>query len=367
MVLPTGVDAISGDWLTRALAEAGVIAEDGPISFECRRIGADRGFTSEIGLVRWRRGEASGTVVVKLPDDDHPFERSVREVRFYETLAPEAGIPVPRPLHLAVDDDASRVAMLLEAIDGRAGDVLEGCGAAEARMIVAAVARMHARWWRHPALDRHAWLPRWGRGEADAPRPHRRRAERYRRRLGPFMAGLGADAPRDLVTLAQTLSERLEEVLASLAALPPTLIHADLHLDNVVFPSGSDPRPFVLLDWQSVSAGPGAYDLVRFLAESLDETLVPGAVPELVRLYHDALADAGVDAGPYDAFERMAAAIASSVLAGYVSGYGGRAPETLGRREHAMIARAMSSTGLGGVVLALTRGRVTTAPPPRPA
>ena len=56
------------------------------------------------------------------------------------------------------------------------------------------------------------------------------------------------------------MNARVEE---RLSGAPQTLLHADLHLDNVLFDGGVD-HP-VILDWARVSRGPAAIDLVELL------------------------------------------------------------------------------------------------------
>jgi aminoglycoside/choline kinase family phosphotransferase len=48
-----------------------------------------------------------------------------------------------------------------------------------------------------------------------------------------------------------------------------TLIHGDLHLDNLIFDARGDGRSVVVLDWQTVSVGPPAWDVALFVFGSL--------------------------------------------------------------------------------------------------
>ena len=70
------------------------------------------------------------------------------------------------------------------------------------------------------------------------------------------------------------------------------------------------------------------------------------------------ISGAGVNIGARDTFDRALNAMLLSVLIGFISGYGGRDPSAMRPRELAMVDRALSPHGLGGVVLALTGGRV---------
>jgi fructosamine-3-kinase len=347
------VSQIDPAWLGPILASAGVVDERDTLTLTCERIGIDRGFTSKIVRACWRSDKAAtGSGVIKIPDPEHDFLRSVREVHFYRELASVCGIHVPRCLLAEADTERNVVVLVLEDLPGCPGDVVAGCSDDELVATVCAMARMHGRWWRDERLDEMmgaGWLPRWGCGEAGTSRPHRRRAERFARRIEPCLDRFGEDAPAALATLIESIAGRYEDLLASVQALPATLMHADLHLDNIVF---DDTGHVVLLDWQSVSAGPGLYDLVRFLAESM-RSGQRGALETLLETYRTQLASNGGPLHEADELRQRCRELACCVLAGFVSGYGGRDPAQLRPREEAMIRQTFSADGLGGVVLAL--------------
>lgn len=365
--IPASVDAIDAGWLGPILADSGLIAPGAAIDLVVERIGADRGFTGDVARVAWRAaGSRSGTVVVKLPDAAGAFERCAREVLFYEHFAPICGARVPRFLFGAADPAAAAVVLVIEDVAGTPGDVMTGCAVAEAAALVVELARMHARWWAHPFVGgprRPEWLPRWGAGTADAATPHRRAADRFRRHLDPFFDRFGAGADPRLRALAEAIAPRCEDLMARVACGPLTLIHADVHLDNVIFRAPrrdpSSPRP-VLLDWQSVSAGPAMYDLARALADTLHgATAHGGAIHDLVELYAARLAiesggRASIGDGPA-ARRRSFGEMMRRVLVGMVSGYGGRDPAAMLPRERDLVARSLSADGLAGVVLAAER------------
>jgi Ser/Thr protein kinase RdoA (MazF antagonist) len=65
---------------------------------------------------------------------------------------------------------------------------------------------------------------------------------------------------------AVELPSRVPEAVATLERCPPTLIHADLHLDNVLFLEDGTP---VILDWPSACSGAPALDVGRLLTEGM--------------------------------------------------------------------------------------------------
>ena len=97
----------------------------------------------------------------------------------------------------------------------------------------------------------------------------RARQERYNAQLGPFLRRFAGQLAPGVPELLTRLRLGYSSVLERLAQAPTTLIHADLHLDNILFsPSGHSP-PVIVLDWQTVSWGPAAVDLAVMLATSL--------------------------------------------------------------------------------------------------
>jgi aminoglycoside phosphotransferase (APT) family kinase protein len=64
---------------------------------------------------------------------------------------------------------------------------------------------------------------------------------------------------------------RWDEVLAQLRSGPPTLVHNDFRLDNIIFRPDGTP---VILDWQVPAIGRGTHDLAFLLAGSMDYDLL---------------------------------------------------------------------------------------------
>lgn len=114
-------------------------------------------------------------------------------------------------------------------------------------------------------------LPEWGQGRGTGRDRHERRVRRYRSRCSGFLKNIeqrgafGGVDDSGLRHLMDVVDERLESDLEELAGLGTSLIHADLHAENLVFNGES----VSILDWQTCSYGPIVYETVRFLAESL--------------------------------------------------------------------------------------------------
>lgn len=212
------------------------------------------------------------------------FERCAREVDFYRELSPEIEGVAARVYYAASDETERVIAILLEDLsEGCSGDVLAGCSVDDARAVIEQIARVHARWWEQEAPD---WLPWWGGDYAP-------RQQRLTEQIAPFFDRWGQTIPAEVRAIIEELGSCYASLLEALDRRPRTVIHADLHLDNVMFgvPTRSAP---VVLDWQSVLRGPAIIDVGRFIAESLSPDDRRQHEEELIACYHRCLTRGGV-------------------------------------------------------------------------
>ncbi|MGH3142254.1 MAG: phosphotransferase [Gaiellales bacterium] len=304
--IPETPEDVTPEWLTAVLTEAGVLRAGRVIAGPWERVGVEYGFTGLVGRVELRYQDEWGTppssLVVKLPmakcdtvsghravqERDSAlmrryYERCVRELRFYR----EIGVSfAPRMYYSAADEAQQRVVLLLEDLsDGRQGDVLEGCSIEDARLVIDQLAPFHARWWgdRAPVS-----------GFAVAGRDPTERQERYIGQHDLFVERYGDRLPPGIADVLEGLRSRLANVASALHARQKTLIHADLHLDNMLFDARGDGRSVTVLDWQTVSIGSPAWDVALFLFGSLSVEDRHTAESELFDRYIGLLAAHGV-------------------------------------------------------------------------
>lgn len=310
MTIPRNPAEITPRWLTEMLRERRAVQRASVIDVEREMVGEDRGFTGAIARLRltWDQLEldAPASLIAKMPlaertvasslreaqaidptrlRRDH--ERSLREARFYGIIGATSGV-VPRVYGIAEDIDAGRLVILLEDLSaGRPGDALDGCTVAEARAVVSAVAQLHARWWASSELDGLDWLPAWASDPAGL-------AARYRRNVEPVLERYGARIPSSAQRLMRALAQQYERVLATLNGPPATLVHGDLHLDNIIFRGDGAAPDATIIDWQTVSRGLGALDLSYFVTAALSVEDRRAVEAELIDLYLTTLRSAGV-------------------------------------------------------------------------
>lgn len=273
--VPVSSSQLTDAWFRVALARR--FPNTNPQVRSLEAIGIGRGLSSDVLRCRLAGPDLPNSVVVKLWDTEGMA--GSLEVPFYRTFSERLGIRAPACHHAALDEERRRGVLVLEDLgSGRHGDCLLRIDPAGALMLARELAGLHATWLARSELAGAAWLPALEVVRRDeawlAARPPIV-LERFGERLDPR---------------SRRLVERIAEVQARanerLAGAPHSLLHQDLHLDNVVFQGAT----MVLLDWANVSRGPVALDLVELLfaiapLSEFDATL---------RVYLDVLRERGV-------------------------------------------------------------------------
>ncbi len=311
--LPDGPEEITPEWFTTVFRENASIISGAVVGVQTAIIGQDRGFTGVVAHVQLQYADheeaAPSSVVVKFPTairntpsayraaqsqdvlaTRRYFERCAREVFFYQQVAPIRSLPVPRLYYGAADSETGRVILVLEDLcTARVGDALCGCTVQDATLVVDQLAHFHAQWWNHPQLEAFSWLPLWG-GDSQVAQ------SRYIQCLDPFLQRFGQRVPRPIREVIDALATRYGTVRSRLQLAPVTMIHGDLHLDNMLFHALAHEVGMTVIDWQSVVHGRGAIDLALFLFSSLslETTIRKAAEGALLRRYHKLLLAGGV-------------------------------------------------------------------------
>jgi aminoglycoside phosphotransferase (APT) family kinase protein len=199
-----------------------------------------------------------------------------RALCFHRAAGLRVAGSVPACLGGLVDKRSDTGVLLLEDVaPATQGDVLAGCSDHQALAAVRSLAQVHAATWGEAEV-----LPRW---------------EVRALTSDEWAARLSAAADRfpDILTglLANRLRElprQVEAAIDSLEGAGACWIHADAHLDNVLF--RADGRA-VLLDWSGAVVGPPAVDLARFLTEGVNAGAREDLAHDLVSAYARSLAD----------------------------------------------------------------------------
>lgn len=261
-------------------------------------------------------GGPAETVVVKLASDD-PTSRATgvglgayrREISFYANLAERIGGPLPA-CHLAIYDEADGwFTLVLQDIAGASqGDQIAGCSVDDARTAMLALARLHA-----PVLGDLAL------GTADyLNQPNPLTQDLLTQLLPAFLDRYGDAIAPEHAALCERFVPSINGWHAD--ARPPLgLVHGDYRLDNLLFGDGT----CTVVDWQTVTWGPAMLDASYFLGGALSVEDRRAHEEELVRAYHGALLEHGVQGFAWETcweeyrrqtFHNLLMAIAASML-----------------------------------------------------
>ena len=279
-------EQLTPEWLGAALGGAPVE------TVELEAIGTGQMSDSTRVKIGYRAGHPGGpaSVVLKSASSDESSRATgvglgiyEREVRFYRELAPRIGGPLARCYLAAIGQDGSFTILLEDLAPAQQGDQIAGCSVEQARVAVEALARLHAPVFADPQLGATPWL---NQGNVLT--------------QGLVTQLLAAFQERYEGRVAPEHVEVCERFVASLdgwtaGRRPPLgLVHGDYRLDNMLFGSADAPRPFAVVDWQTVSWGDVMTDASYFIGGSLTLEDRRAHEQELLRVYHDALQEHGV-------------------------------------------------------------------------
>ncbi len=271
VALDTDVDAGLGEAIRRA---AGPRAE--PVATRRAPNPYATVSESEVVSVVLATGERLTIFVKHLGEEqrDHPDKLlREREVRVYEELLGDPGLPVPRFLGCTRDEATGSLDLFLEHVDGWN---LKYQGLARWRASARHLARLH-RALSNPSerlLDRDFLLHLDGEYQL-------------------FWAGRAVASVSSLsVELATRLRrtvDRMGPAIELLAGQPPTLVHNDLAPKNVIASTGAGAACTWIVDWEMAGVGCGLIDLAHLM-----HGLPPREARRMLEIYGRELAGSGL-------------------------------------------------------------------------
>ena len=304
--IPRTLDDIDPKWLSAALDEGGLRGASVK-SITPSSLGVGQGFMGQLArlAIEYESApeEAPRSLVAKLPTAD-PGGQAIgnmmglwlRESKFYERVAADVKIRVPRCYHNAAREEDTAYVLLLEDLAPlEPADQLDGASPEQARRVLSEIARFHASWWEDPRLDEFDWMPRVDGPQSQLIGPMFEAGwpgfvDRYRDRIDPRTIGW-----------AESFVSKIQDWMQSYANEPVTIAHGDFRLDNMFF--GKDGE-YALIDWQMSMCCPGQADVVYFLATNVTPEVRREIEDDLLRLYYDTLLAEGVDGDGY-AFDTL--------------------------------------------------------------
>ena len=214
----------------------------------------------------------------------------IREYAFYRDIAHQVPLRSPALLYGDFDDTDHRFVLVLEDMVGMtAVDQVDGASAAQAKIAVREIARMHGAYWNR--VDRP---PVAGLHESASPERARLVQQVYQASLPPAFERLGSLFPERMRRLAEAYGPGLVEHTEAVAAGPLTFSHGDFRLDNMFF--GADRADdLAVVDWQVCGVRSGLYDVAYFLSSSVPVAIRRDNEVDALAEYHRVLVNMGVE------------------------------------------------------------------------
>ena len=256
------IEQISPSWLTTVLREAHLAENDRVASCQATQIAIGEGLSGRLYRLFLTFDEASpSTLIAKLATDYAPLKDAMsgdelyREARFYEQIAPQVSIEIPKVYYVAYGDD--ELVIIMEDL-GEIELGAEGLDAdpAQTERAFTAIARFHTQWWNHEVTNR-TWLA----SATDAVDP-----DELARGLEVSQGKYGDQYPY-LAKCISVFLKHLPKLPLAMAKPPPlTLIHGDFHRKNVHFRTDGS---LVIFDWQAVETNAPITDVTNWLLVNL--------------------------------------------------------------------------------------------------
>lgn len=293
---PRGIEDVTPEWLTAALRGGGLDVRVASVTAE--NIGEGVGVNGMTARLRvgYAEGDGPPSFVIKLPPT-LPESKDIglrlgfyeNEIRFYDELAGNVSVNLPRHYYTGMDKERQDYAVLLEDMaPATPGDDIASCSLEDAQLIVDELPKLHAPWWNSELLPRLGWLPI---GEPNIEAAN----QRFQDVLFPATIQHYGDTLSPTASrVAEKYSRGLVHIVKQMTAAPFTLTHSDYRLVNMLLGGAAGARRVVVLDWQRVAMGKGPIDVAFFTVLSLTPETRREWQWGLVERYHQGLLEHGV-------------------------------------------------------------------------
>lgn len=289
---------VYGGWIEKVLHERGVLpAATRILDAVISPIGTGQ-VADSVRVEFTVDGEAPFTSLVAKVSSDNEDSRAagrternyLREVRFYEQVAPKLSARVPECYFSEICSNGTEFVLLLEDLSpAAAGNQLDGATVQEVEAALRQAARFHAPFWGGEELRGSEWLDisstYWKRFEEMMPQWWAGFRKRYEGKLTDEQVAFGNKFVAGI--------DRYYDLMRS---LPPTIQHGDFRPDNLLFGIDGDPLSVAVVDWQTVLLAPGTVDAAYCVGGSLPVETRRKHEESLFGAYADELASLGVTA-----------------------------------------------------------------------
>lgn len=222
-------------------------------------------------------------------------DAGAREAYFFRHLAESTTIGTPRCYAVDFDPSSNSSIILFEDLSVRGlrqGNRVSGIRQGEALTVVRELAELHARYWartQEPAFRELESLTNAVTTATDDA------IRGYYQDAWPAVEMCGLyDIPHDVVQLGRALLEDPNWARHKLSERPQTILHGDVHAENIFFDDDAEPVGVTLFDWEDATIGNGLSDVAWLISTSVGTGDVEWEA-DLVRHYYEVLLAAGIE------------------------------------------------------------------------
>ena len=295
---------IDVDWLNEALKSTGQL-KSSVSRLTVESIGAGVGLMGELARLKLEyAGEESlpSSIIAKCAAQNenravaHLLDFYNREVNFYNRIGNDCGFQVPESHYGAVDQESYDCILLLEDLgDVSPRDQIEGASEADAYAAIEKIAIMHGKFWEKVNTSESSWMY----DMMSVPESEKLRDTLYKPSLEPTFEKFDSFFNDKTRQLCRTIGDNFSNYWSYKTSDFKTFVHGDYRQDNFIYKNEGDTSAIVM-DWQISGKGTGIFDFTYFMTESLQPELRLRIEQDLLRLYVDRLAQAGVSGYDFD-------------------------------------------------------------------
>ena len=301
---PLTVDDLTLEWLQAAMAPH---LNGATLStFEPKIIGVGEGFMGQLARVALSYNEeaagAPTSLVAKFASTkqetrDMAADQKLyqREIGFYKDIGDRVGVPIAECYYSIYIEESNHFVLLLEDLaPGEPSDQVIGTDKETSREVIEQFARLHAKWWNNPELEKYEWA-KW----LITAMPMEQGLKLLKQSMIEVEETGKFDAYPELKRLMPLLGPLFKFDPAP--PFPFSLTHGDLRSDNIIKPSAEGGR-FAIIDWQLSGIGDPVNDIVRWMVQSISIEDRRETEQELLGLYYERLVEYGVKGYSYKKF-----------------------------------------------------------------
>ncbi|MFW2436903.1 MAG: phosphotransferase family protein [Parvibaculales bacterium] len=215
----------------------------------------------------WHEGDGPATIVAKCSAADPTSRETARNMNLYEIeanwygdYAANVGVRTPYAYYVGLDTaDIGNFMLLMEDLaPAQQISQMDGCDAQTVALALNEAALLHRAAWNDPQLPETAWL-NYSKGRKEF--------------IGQLLVAVYPEwcaryegrIEKNILEMGQSLVERYDQYTREIAG-PIVLSHGDFRLDNMLFHDANGRA--VILDWQTLSAGPPMPDVAYCVSTS---------------------------------------------------------------------------------------------------